>query len=104
MGNVMKNLCFFILLASLSQASMAYLSQDGTRLANGQGRCAVCETGFFGPNQQGRYTCESSVVVIEKGCRPAAYIAHGQPFIEPVFSSIGEPVVENVGTSVPRTK
>ena len=69
----MKKFFFVVLAALTAQSSMAYLSQDRERLANGAGRCTVCSTGFAGPNAEGNYTCSVPTTVIETGCRPAAF-------------------------------
>lgn len=69
----MKKVLVFLLVGVVAQSSMAYLSRDRERLANGQGRCVVCSTGFTGPSADGLYACSVPTTVVPEGCRPAAF-------------------------------
>lgn len=103
----MKRLVFAAVLLGLSAQASAYLSQDGTRLANGGGRCAVCKTGWILDPKTGGYTCDGEVTIAEPDCRPAAALVDGPKPIRPgmrdlnVYSVDGV-VVRKVKVAVPR--
>lgn len=67
---------YLLLMATLlaGQSAMAYLSSDGTKLANGAGRCAVCAEGWV-LQSNGRYTCSGTPTVEQPDCRPAGMSA-----------------------------
>ena len=67
---------YLLLMAALlaGHSAMAYLSSDGTKLANGGGRCAVCAEGWV-LQSNGRYTCSGTPTVEQPDCRPAAMSA-----------------------------
>lgn len=70
----MKKFSIFVLFTTLasSGSALAYLSADGTKLANGGGVCKVCDVGWTA-NSNGTYNC-SGTVTTQENCRPAAIV------------------------------
>lgn len=83
-----------IVLYSMSASSMAYLSRDGTKLANGSGDCKVCPSGWR-PTDSGNYDC-GSPVTSEANCRPAVMGPRNPGNVPPVYyDSNGRQVRDN---------
>ncbi len=73
----MRKFSIFVLFTTLvsSGSALAYLSADGTKLANGGGVCKVCDVGWTA-NSNGTYNC-SGTVTTQENCRPAAAMVKG---------------------------
>ncbi|MES2753395.1 MAG: hypothetical protein V4659_01890 [Pseudomonadota bacterium] len=64
-----------LLAATIPAAAYAYLSQDGTKLANGAGKCEVCSSGWTWTGTG--YTCSGQVKTEQPNCRPAMRVVGG---------------------------